>query len=70
METKAVTYIRLMDSKEHFVGFKRTIVEYLPAGEGEWQLEPIKHNDRLSANIDKPPHNIISMKRPIMTFTA
>ena len=63
---KAVTYKRLMDSKRHFVGFQRTITEYLPAGTNKWQLEVIEHNDELSCKTSIPPRNIVNMKRPSM----
>ncbi len=63
---KAVSYKRLMDDKEHFVGFQRITTEYLPAGTDKWQLEAIDYNDELSCNISRPPQNIISMQRPSM----
>ncbi len=59
-----ILYKRLMNKKGHFVGFQRTVVEFLPAGLCKWQLEPIEYSDELSSKIEVPPSNIVSMKRP------
>lgn len=47
-----------------FVGFKRTVVEYLPAGADEWQLEPFDHTPELSINLAEPAMGIENLKRP------
>ena len=62
---KAVTYKRLMNDDDHFVGFQRIVVEYLSAGGDRWQLEPIPYDSELSTKISQPPVTIINMQRPM-----
>ncbi len=60
---KAIKYDRLADSEGHFVGFKRTIVEYLPAGGDRWQFESFDHDEKQSSRLSKPPANITGLRR-------
>ena len=62
---KRIVYKRLINDNGHFVGFQRTIIEYLPAGSDRWQFESFDYNDELSTRISQPPYNIISMQRPM-----
>ncbi len=51
-------YFRLLS------GFKRIVVEYLPAGANQWQLEPIDCDDDESIRLSKEPVGIATLKRP------
>ena len=57
-------YKQLFDEQDHFVGFERTVVEYNPAGQDFWQLEPIDHDPDRNIKIDKIPVGIESLRRP------
>ena len=46
-------YFRLIKDG-NFVGFKRVITEYLPAGQTKWQFDPIEHDDEDTQKLSKP----------------
>lgn len=60
-DKNSVTYYRLMKN-DHFVGFRRVVVEYLTLTSDKWQLSNIEydHAERLS----RPAVGISSLKRP------
>ena len=45
----------------NFVGLKRVITEYLPAGQNKWQFNPIEHD--ASQKLSKPAMGIETLKR-------
>jgi len=59
-------YFRLVKN-EGFVGFKRVITEYLPAGHSRWQLAPIDHDQEDTKKLSRPAMGIVSLKRERIT---
>lgn len=56
-------YFRLLKDG-HFVGFKRVVVEYLPAGSDKWLLNSIiEHDPEETQRLSKPGVGIASLKR-------
>jgi len=47
-------YYRLIGEKDNFVGFKRIVTEYLPAGHNRWQLADIPHDPERTEKLSKP----------------
>ena len=60
---KNPVYYRLLDEKDHFVGFKRIVTEYLPAGHNKWQLAEIPHDPERTEKLGKPAMGTSKMKR-------
>ena len=50
----------------HLAGFRRTVVEYLPANDDLWQLEPIRYSPDETVKLMEPPAGIDSLKRKPM----
>ena len=46
-----------------FVGFKRVVTEYLPAGHSTWQLRRLDHDPAETQKLGKPALGIECMKR-------
>lgn len=46
-----------------FVGFQRTVIEYLEAGGDKWQLDEIPHNPSESIALAEPPYGTAGFKR-------
>lgn len=60
-------YQRLLKEDEKggsvFVGFKRTVTQYLPAGGDMWQNQPIDYSPELTVNLAQPAMGIECLKR-------
>ena len=59
-------YFRL-NKGGRFVGFKRVVTEFLPAGRSMWQLERIEHDPEETERLSRPAVGINSMKRARIT---
>lgn len=59
-------YFRLNKDRQ-FVGFKRVITEYLPAGKDKWQLDPIEHEPKETEKLSRPAVGIGNMQRASIT---
>lgn len=46
-----------------FVGFKRIVTEFLPAGHATWQLEPIECDEAETKKLSSPPRGVAVLKR-------
>jgi len=46
-----------------FVGFKRIVTEYLPAGHDKWQLARIDHDPEETQRLSRPAVGIEALKR-------
>lgn len=57
---KNLEYFRLFKD-EQFVGFKRIITEYLPAGHNAWQLDQVEHDE--TQRLSRPAIGIETLKR-------
>lgn len=55
-------YFRLTKDGQ-FVGFKRDVTEYLPAGHDRWQLDEIEHDPDETRKLSKPATGTESLKR-------
>ncbi|MBA7644387.1 hypothetical protein ES703_52131 [subsurface metagenome] len=55
-------YFRLIKDGQ-FVGFKRIVTEYLPAGHDRWQLDRIEANPDETRKLSKPAIGTESLKR-------
>jgi len=55
-------YFRLMKNGQ-FVGFKRIVTEYLPAGRSTWRLDQIEHDPGETQRLSRPALGIESLKR-------
>ena len=58
-----VVYYRLVSDNNNFIGFKRVIIEYLPAGSNQWQFKPLNSNNLENIKIHQPPACISDTKR-------
>lgn len=56
-------YFRLIKDGR-FVGFKRIVTEYLPAGHSEWQLDQLEHDPKEIQRLSSPAMGIETIKRP------
>ena len=65
-KTKNPEYFRLK-KEGRFVGFKRVVTEFMPAGHSSWQLEPIEHNPEETQKLSEPAMGIGAMKRERIT---
>lgn len=65
-EMKNPVYFRLMKD-ESFVGFKRVVTEYLPAGHSRWQFDPIEHDPEDTQKLGRPAVGIAALKRERIT---
>lgn len=61
-EMKNPVYYRLIKNGS-FVGFKRTVTEYLPAGTTRWQLDPVDHDEEASQELYRPAMGISTLGR-------
>lgn len=59
---KNPVYFRMIKDGR-FVGFKRIVTEYLPAGSSRWQLTLVKHNPEETQRLSRPAMGIESLKR-------
>lgn len=59
-------YFRLIKGGR-FVGFKRIITEFLPAGRNIWQLDRIEHDPEETQKLSTPAVGIGAMKRARIT---
>ena len=57
---RAISYFRLMQG-DTFVGFRREIVEYLPAGKEEWTLKSLEYDEDVL--LTEPPVGILYTRR-------
>jgi len=55
-------YFRLIKDGS-FVGFKRIVTEYLPAGFNRWQFDPIEHDSEDTRKLSRPAMGIVALKR-------
>ena len=55
-------YFRLIKDGQ-FVGFKRVVTEYLPAGRSTWQLGQVEHDPGETQRLSKPALGTESLKR-------
>ncbi len=55
-------YFRLIKDGQ-FVGFKRDVTEYLPAGDDRWQLDQIEHDPDETQKLIGPAIGIATLKR-------
>jgi len=46
-----------------FVGFKRVVTEFLPAGHATWQLEQIKCDEAETKKLSSPPVGVAGLER-------
>lgn len=61
-DMKNPEYYRLVKD-EIFVGFKRVVTEFLPAGHATWQLEPIEYDEAETKKLSSPPMGVAVLKR-------
>ena len=66
---KNPVYFRLIKD-EKFVGFKRVVTEFLPAGHNTWQLDPIEHNPDDTQILNRPAVGIENLKREGITSST
>lgn len=66
---KNIVYFRLIKD-EKFVGFKRVVTEFLPAGQKIWQLDPIEHNPEGTQKLSRPAMGIENLKREGITSST
>lgn len=59
-------YFRLIENGS-FVGFKRIVTEYLPAGHNAWQLDEIEHDPKDTQKLSRPATGIETLKREGIT---
>ena len=50
-----------------FVGFKRVVTEFLPAGQTTWQLDPFEHDPEDTQKLSQPAVGIENLKRESIT---
>ena len=55
-------YYRLIKAGR-FVGFKRVVTEYLPAGHSAWQFDRLEHDPEETQRLSRPAAGIETMKR-------
>lgn len=55
-------YFRLTKDGQ-FVGFKRIVTEYLPAGHDRWSLDQVEHDPDETRKLSKPAIGTESLKR-------
>lgn len=55
-------YFRLIKDGQ-FVGFKRIVTEYLPAGHDRWQLDQVEHDPNETKRLSNPAIGTESLKR-------
>lgn len=55
-------YFRLFKNGR-FVGFKRIVTEYLPAGHSTWQFDRLEHEPEETQKLSRPAAGIETMKR-------
>lgn len=55
-------YFRLIKDGR-FVGFKRIVTEYLPAGHNMWWLNEIEHDTEDTKRLNKPAVGTAALKR-------
>lgn len=65
-KVKNPEYFRLIKDGS-FVGFKRVVTEYLPAGHTRWQFAPIDHDSEDTQKLSRPAMGIVSLKRERIT---
>lgn len=65
-EMKNPEYYRLIKN-ESFVGFKRVVTEFLPAGHTRWQLDPIDYDAEDTKKLSRPAMGIVALKRERIT---
>lgn len=61
-------YYRLKKD-ERFVGFKRIVIEYLPATQSRWQLDPFPHDSEATQKLSQPAMGIATLGRGKITTT-
>jgi len=59
---KNPVYYRLMKDS-NFVGFKRVVTEYLPAGHSVWQLAQVDHDPGETQKLSRPAMGVENLKR-------
>jgi len=59
---KNPVYYRLVKDGK-FVGFKRVVTEFLPAGHATWQLELIEGDEAETEKLSGPPMGVAVLKR-------
>jgi len=59
---KNPVYYRLVKD-ENFVGIKRVVTEFLPAGYATWQLDPIECDEAETKKLGSPPMGVAVLKR-------
>ena len=56
-------YYRLIGKDGSFVGFKRIVTEYLPAGATRWQLKPLVHDSDRTMKLSQPAMGVATLGR-------
>jgi len=62
-------YFRLVKDGR-FVGFKRIVIEYLPASHTTWQLDQIEHDSEDTQKLSRPALGIETLKREGITSST
>jgi len=60
-------YYRLIGKDGGFVGFKRIVTEYLPAGATRWQLRPLVHDSDRTTKLGQPAMGTATLGREKIT---
>ncbi|MBA7676119.1 hypothetical protein ES703_84360 [subsurface metagenome] len=61
-EMKNPVYYRLFKN-ECFVGFKRVVIEYLPAAATRWQLDSFPHDENATQSLSQPAMGTATLGR-------